>query len=109
MALTLGIAPLASPATGLRPGSTAFLVTDARAVLDCLRAGIAQTVLPCFVGDAEPAVERTGRAIAELREEQWLVLNEEGRREPAVRTVIDRLTNLLTEYRPLFEGRRAAR
>jgi DNA-binding transcriptional LysR family regulator len=90
-------------------GRAAFLASDARVVLDCLRAGVAQAVLPCFVGDAEPAVERTGRAIPELREEQWLALNEQGRREPAVRAVIDRIVKLLTENRALFEGKRARR
>jgi DNA-binding transcriptional LysR family regulator len=90
-------------------GRAAFLVSDARVVLDCLRAGVAQAVLPCFVGDSEPEIERAGRTIAELREEQWLALNEQGRREPAVRTVIDRVVKLLTENRALFEGQRPQR
>jgi hypothetical protein len=54
----------------------------------------------------EPELERLGDPVAELRGEQWLALNEQARREPAVRTVIDRMVGLLSEYRPLFEGER---
>ena len=78
--------------------------SDPRIVLDCVSAGAGQAVLPCFVGDAEPGLERAGGIIAELGDEQWLVLNEQARREPAVRGVIDRLAGLLQRHRPLFSG-----
>ena len=78
--------------------------SDPRAVLDCVAAGAGQAVLPCFAGDGEPGVERVGGAIDELREEQWLVLNEQARQEPAVRGVIDRLAALLQKHRALFSG-----
>jgi DNA-binding transcriptional LysR family regulator len=85
---------------------TVLTCSDARIVVDLLRAGAGQAVLPCFVGDVEPELERLGDPVAELRGEQWLALNEQARREPAVRTVIDRMVGLLSEYRPLFEGER---
>ncbi len=78
--------------------------TDPRAVLDCVLAGMGQAVLPCFVGDEEPGLERVGGIIDELREEQWLVLNEQARHEPAVRGVINRLAVLLPRHRRLFIG-----
>ncbi len=78
--------------------------SDPRAVLDCVLAGMGQAVLPCFVGDEEPGLERVGGTIDELREEQWLVLNDQARHEPAVRSVIDRLAALLPRYRRLFTG-----
>jgi len=78
--------------------------SDPRALLDCVVAGVGQAVLPCFVGDGEPGLECPGGAIDELREEQWLVLNEQARQEPAVRTVIDRLAALLQKHGPLFAG-----
>lgn len=78
--------------------------SDPRAVLDCLLAGVGQAVLPCFVGDDEPGLERAGGLLAEVRDEQWLVLNDQARTEPAVRGVIDRLAALLVEHRPLFSG-----
>jgi len=80
--------------------------SDARIVVDLLRAGAGKAVLPCFVGDAEPELLRIGGPVPELRGEQWLALNDQARREPAVRTVIDRLVALLREHRALFEGER---
>lgn len=88
-------------------GADANMLTcsDARVVLDLLRAGAGKAVLPCFVGDVEPDLVRIGAPLVELRDEQWLALNDQARREPAVRMVIDRLTALFTSYRPLFEGK----
>jgi DNA-binding transcriptional LysR family regulator len=83
-----------------------LICSDARAVLDMVRAGAGRAVLPCFVGDSEAALIRIGGPIAELRGEQWLALNDQTRREPAVRTVIDRLATLLTDHRSLYEGER---
>ncbi len=78
--------------------------SDPRAILDCVAAGVGQAVLPCFVGDGEPGLERAGGVLAEVRDEQWLVLNDQARHEPAVRGVIDRLAALLQRHRPLFSG-----
>ena len=78
--------------------------SDPRAVLDCLTAGVGQAVLPCFVGDVEPDLERAEGILQEVRDEQWLVLNDQARQEPAVRGVIDRLAALLQRHRPLFSG-----
>lgn len=80
--------------------------TDPRMVVDVLRGGIGQAVLPCFVGDSFPELCRSGRLIDELTEEQWLVLNEAERRQPAVRLAIDGIVALLKEHRALFRGDR---
>ncbi len=80
--------------------------TDPRMVVDILHAGTGQAVLPCFVGDSFPALRRSGGVIAELAEEQWLVLNDAERHEPPVRRVIDRIAALLMEHRALFRGDR---
>ncbi len=85
---------------------TAISCSDARVVLDLLVAGAGLAVLPCFVGDAEADLARVGDPVPELRGEQWLVVNEQARHEPAVRTVIERLAALLDEHRALFVGER---
>lgn len=87
-------------------GGNVLTCSDARVVVDLLRAGAGKAVLPCFVGDSEADLVRIGEPVAELRGEQWLVLNEQSRHEPPVRTVIDRLAALLPEHRALFEGER---
>ena len=85
-------------------GATQIVCSDPRAVRDCVLTGIGQAALPCFVGDDEPGLARAGEPIEDLREEQWLVLNDQARHEPAVRGVIDRLAALLQRHRPLFSG-----
>jgi DNA-binding transcriptional LysR family regulator len=73
-------------------------------VVDILHAGTGQAVLPCFVGDSFPELRRVGGLIEELAEEQWMVLNDSERHQPAVRQVIDRIAALLKEHRALFRG-----
>jgi len=82
--------------------------TDPRLVVDILRSGVGRAVLPCFVGDSFPELRRVGDPIAELAEQQWMVLNETERHQPAVRLVIERMAVLLKEHRALFRGDRPA-
>jgi hypothetical protein len=63
-------------------------------------------VLPCFAGDRDPLLERAGDEIAELREDQWLVMHNDDRHRPDVRTVIERLVALVTAHAALFAGER---
>jgi DNA-binding transcriptional LysR family regulator len=102
------ITPSARWVSAINTEGMTIACSDARLVVDFLRAGTGRAVLPCFVGDEEPALVRVGMPVAELQGEQWLVLNERGRREPAVRKVIDRLVAVFEAHRPLFEGERPA-
>lgn len=77
-----------------------------RTLYDLIRSGIGKGVLPCFAGDRDPLLERAGEEIAELREGQWVVMHNDDRHRPEVRTVIDRITDLLTSHAPLFAGQR---
>lgn len=80
-------------------------VTRARSLLDLAVAGAGTAVLPCFVGDLEPRLERVGVEIAELRHRQWIVMNVDDRHRREIRTVADRLRDLMRGHRDLFEGR----
>ncbi len=77
-----------------------------RTLYDMIRGGLGNGVIPCFAGDRDPMLERAGPPLRELLQEQWLVMHEEGRSMPHVRTVIDRLGDLLTEHTALFSGQR---
>lgn len=77
-----------------------------RTLYDLIVAGTGKGVLPCFAGDRDPRLERAGRALPELQQEQWLVMHHEDRHRPEVRTVLDRLGALLDEHGPLFAGAR---
>ncbi len=77
-----------------------------RALYDMIRAGLGNGVIPCFAGDRDPMLERVGPPVAALLQDQWLVMHEEGRKTRHVRTVIDRLSGLLSNHAALFSGQR---
>lgn len=77
---------------------------DAMSVLELVAAGAGMSVFPCFVGDSEARVARMAGIIPELETEQWLVCHHEERHVPAVRTVTERIADLLREHAPLFRG-----
>ncbi len=84
-------------------------VNRPRSLPDLVRSGAGKAVLPCFVGDLDPALERCGSELPELRHRQWIVMNAEDRHRPEIRTVADRMTKLLKSYTDLFAGKRASR
>lgn len=100
-----GITPSARWVAQRHDRAVMLASTDPNAILHLLHAGAGQAVLPCFVGDIEPGLARTGEPISELHGQQWLVLNERARHAAATRLIIDRLVALFREQRPLFEGR----
>jgi DNA-binding transcriptional LysR family regulator len=90
-------------------GVIAVLVSRPRSLLDLVRAGAGQAVLPCFVGDLDPSLERAGDEIRELLHQQWIVANSEDRHRRDIRTVSDRLFRLLKSHADLFAGKRPSR
>jgi len=68
-------------------------------------AGLGLAVLPCFLGDAEPELERVFAPVPELTRELWLVTHQDLRRTARVRAFLDTVGNGLIRERPLFEGR----
>ncbi|THV23659.1 LysR family transcriptional regulator [Peteryoungia ipomoeae] len=77
-----------------------------RTLYDLVRAGAGTGVLPCFVGDLDPGLERVGEEIAELRHRQWIVMNNDDRHRRDIRTVVERLSKLLKSRRDIFAGKR---
>jgi DNA-binding transcriptional LysR family regulator len=84
----------------------AVTVNRPRSLRDLVLSGTGTAVLPCFVGDLEPRLERTGAEIESLRHGQWIVMNNEDRHRREIRTVIDRMTKLMKSHGDLFAGRR---
>ena len=77
-----------------------------RTLYDLIRSGAGKGVVPCFAGDRDPLLERAGEEIAELRHRQWIVMHNDDRHRPEVRTVIDRMAALINAHAPLFSGER---
>lgn len=90
-------------------GAIAVIVSRPRSLLDLARAGAGTAVLPCFVGDLDPGLERAGEEIRALRHHQWIVANGEDRHRRDIRTVSDRLFRLLKSHADLFAGKRPSR
>lgn len=73
-----------------------------RLVMDLCQSGAGLAVLPCFIGDTNPLLERATAPIEALTHRQWLVLHHETRHQPHIRRVVRRLEALLQKNRELF-------
>lgn len=73
---------------------------------EAARAGAGLAVLPCYLGDPDPALKRVGGVIAEVFADQWLLVHRDLRALPRVRAVMDAVVDLFQRERPLLEGRR---
>jgi len=89
-----------------KPDQLIATVSRPHALLDLGVAGAGLAVLPCFIGDADPRLQRSGEEIAALRHGQWIVMNNEDRHRRDIRTVADRMTRLLKQHAALFAGKR---
>lgn len=76
------------------------------AVHEAVRAGAGLSVLPCYLGDADPALARVGAPVEEVATDQWLLVHRDLRDLPRVRAVMDALVELFHEERALIEGLR---
>lgn len=61
-------------------------------------------VLPCFIGDAEETLVRAGEVIETLTSRLYIVVNDDDRRRPEVRLMMDRVATLLGSRAKLFAG-----
>jgi DNA-binding transcriptional LysR family regulator len=69
-----------------------------------LKAGLRVAMLPCSIGDAESELKRCLPPIVELNSETWLILREDLRHTPHVRTFTDFVAAHIQSLRPRFAG-----
>jgi DNA-binding transcriptional LysR family regulator len=69
-----------------------------------IRQGAGRGVMPVFVGDADPELVREDDIIDELDHDLWIVANADDRHRPEVRSVIDRLAEILKRNEKQFSG-----
>jgi len=74
---------------------------------EAVRAGVGLAVLPCYVGEADPALRRIGPVLSEVAIDQWLLVHRDLRALPRVRAVMDAVVRLFEEERAALEGRTA--
>jgi DNA-binding transcriptional LysR family regulator len=87
---------------GARP---AVRVNNWLVLQQAVRAGAGLAVLPCYLGDGDPALRRFGPLLAEVAADQWLLVHRDLRDLPRVRAVMDALIRLFQEERATIEGR----
>jgi DNA-binding transcriptional LysR family regulator len=73
------------------------------------RAGAGLAVLPCYLGDPDPQLQRLGDVLPEVFAEQWLLVHRDLRALPRVRAVMDAVIVLFQRERPLLEGSERSR
>jgi DNA-binding transcriptional LysR family regulator len=72
--------------------------------LEAIRAGTGRGVLPCYVGDGHPLLERLTPPIREIAAEYWIIVHRDLRRAARVRAVIEWIKALFTEQRNVLAG-----
>lgn len=71
---------------------------------NAIRGGNGAGVLPCFLGDADPALVRLTSPIREAATDQWLLVHSDLRNVPRVRIVMDALVELFRAHRAEVGG-----
>jgi DNA-binding transcriptional LysR family regulator len=72
--------------------------------VEAIRAGTGRGILPCYVGDGHPLLERLTPPIPELAAEYWIIVHRDLRRAACVRAVIDWVRHVFAEQRDLIAG-----
>ena len=74
--------------------------------LAAIRAGAGRGLLPCFVGDADPLLERVTPPVPEIAAEYWVIVHRDLRRAACVRAIIDWIRQTFDEHRDALVGAR---
>jgi DNA-binding transcriptional LysR family regulator len=89
------------------PGLSATLSsTNVNGQAAMIRSGAGIGILPCFIGDADPAMRRLMADDIDIRRSFWLVIHKDLRGAARVKLFTAWLDELMAEMRPLLEGRR---
>ncbi|MDY0883456.1 LysR family transcriptional regulator [Dongia soli] len=72
---------------------------------EAVRSGTGVTVLPCYLGDADPGLRRIGGVLEDVAADQFLLVHRDLRSLPRIRAVMDAVIRLFHEQRPALEGK----
>jgi DNA-binding transcriptional LysR family regulator len=72
--------------------------------LEAICAGTGRGVLPCYVGDEHPLLERLTPPIPEIAAQYWIIVHRDLRRSACVRAVIDWMKRLFAEQQGVLTG-----
>lgn len=86
-------------------GPTRLYVNSYLVLLEAVRRGVGGCVLPCVLGDREPALARVTEPWR-VEQSLWLLTHPDLKKSPRIRVLVDRLTDHLLAERPILEGGR---
>jgi len=92
----------------IAPDRIVYRTNSLLALREAARAGMGVAALPCYLGDADPALRRVCPPIEAMTVALWLLTHPEIRRVARIRTVLDFLADRLGSRRALIEGRGAS-
>ena len=82
-----------------------FKTADAGTQIAAVRQGLGLTMLPCFVGDADPALARVPGSNLRMHGTLWVLTQGETRKTKRVRLFTAFVAERLATYAPLLAGR----
>jgi DNA-binding transcriptional LysR family regulator len=85
-------------------GAVALRASGMPMQLAAIRAGAGRGILPCFVADEDPLLERITPLLPEIAAEYWVIVHRDLRRAACVRAVIDWVRQLFVDYREALAG-----
>jgi DNA-binding transcriptional LysR family regulator len=78
--------------------------TGGETQIAAVRQGLGMTVLPCFVGDADPLLARVPGTVLHKHGTLWLLTHGETRKTKRVRLFTEFVSRRLSAYAPLIAG-----
>ena len=82
-----------------------FYSDDTQLTQAALREGIGVSILPCFMGDSDPMLERYGDPDPALNLGLWVLIHPDLKRTARVLAFRDHMTQAINEKKDLFEGK----
>jgi DNA-binding transcriptional LysR family regulator len=85
-------------------GAVALRASGMPMQLAPIRAGAGRGILPCFVADEDPLLERITPRLPEIAADYWVIVHRDLRRAACVRAVIDWVRRLFVDHRDTPAG-----
>ncbi|HTV44133.1 MAG TPA: LysR family transcriptional regulator [Stellaceae bacterium] len=85
-------------------GAVALRASNTPMQSAAIRAGAGRGILPCFIGDGDPLLERLSPPVPEIAAEYWIIVHRDLRRAACVRAVIDWIRRLFDQQQQALAG-----
>ena len=89
------------------PARIVYRASSLMALQYAARTGLGLASLPCYMGDADPALRRVGAPMPDFDAGLWLLTHPDLRRVARIRAFLDFMGPALAAHGPLFAGKRA--